>query len=54
MEIQSESKHVVDTVHPGDLQQLEHGALALLLALVNNGVVTAQHHGVSSSLVGLR
>lgn len=54
MEVQSESEHVVDAVHPGDLEQLEQGALALLLALVNNGVITAQHHGVPSSLVGLR
>lgn len=54
MEVQGESKHVVDAVHPGDLEQLQQRALALLLALVNNGVITAQHHGVPSSLVGLR
>ena len=53
MEVQSESKHVVDAVHSGDLEQLESWALALLLALINNGVIAAQHHGVSSSLVGL-
>lgn len=54
MEVQRETKHVVDAVHPGDLEQLEQRALALLLALINNRVITAQHHGVSSSLVGLR
>lgn len=53
MEVQRKSEHVVDTVHPGDFQQLEHRALALLLTLVNNGVVTAQHRGLPSSLVGL-
>lgn len=53
MEVQSESEHIVDTVHPSDLEQLEQRALALLLALVNNGVIAAQNHGVSSSLVGL-
>lgn len=54
VEVQSQSEHVVSAVHPGDLEQLEQRALALLLALINNGVITAQHHGVSSSLVGLR
>ena len=54
MEVQGESEHVVDAVQPGDLEQLQQRALALLLALVNNGVIAAQHHGVSSSLVGLR
>ena len=54
MEVQSESEHVVVAVHAGDLEQLEQRALALLLALINNGVIAAQHHGVSSSLVGLR
>lgn len=54
MEVQSESEHVVDAVHPRDLKQLEQRALALLLVLINNGVITAEHHGVSSSLVGLR
>lgn len=54
MEVQREREHVVDAVHPGDLEQLQQGALALLLALVNDGVIAAQHHGVSSSLVGLR
>lgn len=53
MEVQSESEHVVDAVHPGGLEQLEQRALALLLALINNAVITAQHHGLSSSLVGL-
>lgn len=53
VEVQSEGKHVVGAVHSGDLEQLEYWALALLLALINNGVIAAQHHGVSSSLVGL-
>ncbi len=54
VEIQRESEHVVDAVHPGDLQQLQQRALTLLLAFVNDGVIAAQHQGVSSSLVGLR
>lgn len=54
VEVQSESKHVVDTVHAGDLQQLEQRALPLLLALISDGVITAQHHGASPSLMGLR
>ena len=54
MEVQSESKHIIDTVHPGELEQLENRALAFLLALVNDGMITAQHHGASSSLVVLR
>ena len=53
MEIQSESKHVVDALHPRDLEQLENRALALLLALINDGVITTQHNGTSSSLMGL-
>jgi len=54
VEVQRESKHVVDAIGPGDLEQLEQRALALLLALINNGVIAAQHHGLSCSLVGLR
>lgn len=53
VEVQRESEHIVDTVHPSDLEQLEQRALAFLLALINNGVVAAQNHGVSSFLVGL-
>lgn len=54
MEVQSERKHVVGTIHPRNLEQLKHRTLALFLALVNNCVITTQHHGASSSLVGLR
>lgn len=53
MKIQRESEHVVDTVYPGHPEQLQQRALALLLALINNGVVAAQHHGGPSFLVGL-
>lgn len=53
MEVQSESEHIVDTVHPIDFEQLEQRALALLLALINNGVIASQNHGVSSFLMGL-
>lgn len=54
MKVQRESKHVVDTVYPRHPEQLEQRALALLLALINEGVVAAQHHGGSSPLVGLQ
>lgn len=53
MEVQSESEHIVDAVHPRDFEQLEQRALALLLALINNGLIAAQYQGVSSSVVSL-
>lgn len=53
MKIQRESEHVVNTVYPRHPEQLQQRALALLLALIDNGVVAAQHHGGPSSLVGL-
>lgn len=54
VEVQRESKHVVGAVYPRHPEQLEQRALALLLALINNGVIATQHHGGSFSLVGLR
>lgn len=53
VKVQGESKHVVDAVDPRHPEQLQHGAAALLLPLINNGVVAAQHQGGPSSLVGL-
>lgn len=53
VKVQGESKHVVDAVDPRHPEQLQHGALPLLLPLINNGAVAAQHHGGPASPVGL-
>lgn len=53
VKVQGERKHIVDAVDPRHPEQLQHGALALLLPLINNGVVAAQHHGGPSSPVSL-
>lgn len=54
VKLQGERKHVVDAVYLGKLEQLQQRALAFLLALINNSVIAAQHHGGPPSLVGLR
>lgn len=54
VEVQSQGEHVVDAVYSRNLEQLKYRALAFVLPLVNDGVITSQRHGTACSLVGLR